>query len=405
MPILQVINENGPGVPVKIWSDTVESQAMDQLKNTARLPFVFHHVAAMADTHLGMGATIGSVIATKGAIVPAAVGVDIGCGMVAQKTKLRVDAFGDKSLAELRHSIERGIPVGFGRRQGALEEAKRFIYTNPTDNIHILDKSNPADLLSRASCQLGTLGGGNHFIEICHDEDGWVWAMLHSGSRNIGKVLAEVHIKKAKGLMKEMFISLPDPNLAYLAEGSEAFDAYMNDLLWAQAYAYKNRELMMDIVMHQLLFTEPAKKHNVANGGIFDGLPINCHHNYVERENHFGQNVLVTRKGAIRARVGDMGIIPGSMGTGSYIVEGLGNHESFTSAPHGAGRRMSRTQAKKLYTVEDVEKQTAGVECRKDSGVIDEIPSAYKKIETVIQQSSDLVRVVAKLKQVLCIKG
>jgi len=398
VPPFTILDDGSQRVPVKVWTDQVEEGAKAQLRNTARLPFVFHHVAAMPDVHLGIGATVGSVVATKGAISPAAVGVDIGCGMVAQETTLRADDLGAPLLARLRSRIERSIPLGFNQHDAPGEEAAAFMAATAASHPAIVQES----FLRKAACQLGTLGGGNHFIELCRDADGGVWLMLHSGSRNIGKTVAERHIETARGLMRRYFIDLPDPDLAYLVQGSDEFAAYVRDLEWCQAYALRNRDLMMDVVVRDLSLAlgkggDPA--------GLLAGTRVNCHHNYVSREHHFGENVLVTRKGAIRARKGDLGIIPGSMGTGSFIVRGLGNPEAFESAPHGAGRRMSRGEAKRRFTAADLAAQTAGVECRKDVGVLDEIPGAYKEIGDVIRRSADLVEVVAELKQLLCVKG
>lgn len=392
MPVLKVLNKGR--VPVKIWTEDVESSALDQLANIANLPFVFKHVAVMPDVHLGKGATVGSVIATKNAISPAAVGVDLGCGMCAAKIQ-GVKASDIDNLDELRHSIERSIPLGPESFQpsGIPKESKEWDgwanWGGLTEKVK--------DKRRKAETQLGTLGGGNHFVEICLDENDEVWVMLHSGSRNIGKSIAEVHIDLAKGLMKKMFIHLPDPDLAYLAMGTPEYKNYLSDLKWAQAYAFKNRQVMMSSVVKDLF-------HHLKRSIVIETL-VNCHHNFVEWENHYGENVLVTRKGAIRARVGDMGIIPGSMGTKSYIVEGLSNPESFNSCSHGAGRRMSRSEAKRRFTMDDLIEQTKGIECRKDSGVIDEIPGAYKDIDTVISNSSDLIKVRAVLHQILCIKG
>jgi tRNA-splicing ligase RtcB len=380
----------GDKVPIKIFAnqDMVESEALDQLKNASTLPFVYKHIAVMPDVHAGTGSTVGTVIPTKKAIVPACVGVDIGCGMIAMKTPFKADHLEGK-LPELRHAIERAIPVGHRGHGTPLKEAEnwqgwyKFALRIPT----------------KALSQLGTLGGGNHFIEIQLDENGTVWAMLHSGSRNIGKELAEKHIDKAKDLMRKYFIKLPDQDLAYLTEGTDEFKAYWEDLQWAQQYAMQSRHLMMQLVHRQLVYT-------INKGEDFTPeLLVNCHHNYTELEHHFGENIYVTRKGAIRARTDDFGIIPGSMGTGSYIVKGKGEPESFNSCSHGAGRKMSRTKAKATFTVEDLKRQTEGVECRKDEGVIDEIPGAYKDINNVMECQTDLVEVVAKLKQVLCIKG
>jgi tRNA-splicing ligase RtcB len=400
MPIKAVLSK--ARVPIKIWSDlhTVESSALDQLTNTANLPFVFKHVAAMPDVHLGHGATVGSVIATKSAICPAAVGVDIGCGMMAIKTNLDPIVVQDK-VKEIRHSIERSIPVG-------PEGNKRILTTvgnwNGWDAFKDLNAakthSKSKDLFARAQQQLGSLGGGNHFIELCLDLEENVWVMLHSGSRNIGKSLAEMHIYGAKQEMKKMFINLPDPDLAYYVEQTTQFDEYMFDLMWAQSYALENREEMMRRIMKDISYAVYGE-----DGKVQKLLEVNCHHNYVARESHFNENVLVTRKGAVRARVGDMGIIPGSMGTKSYIVRGLGNPESFDSCSHGAGRKMSRSEAKRQFSVDDLVQQTSGVECRKDAGVIDEIPSSYKDIDEVMNNQTDLVEVVAQLKQFMCIKG
>jgi len=392
MPIQTVVET--PHVPVKVWSQDVEAEALKQLENTARLPFVFKHVAAMPDVHVGRGATIGSVIATKGAVIPAAVGVDIGCGMMAVKTNLIAAQVAEK-IAEIRHSIERSIPVGFNANKSLSQEVQNW--TGWVDGWIV--EAHPVAVIQKSAAQLGSLGGGNHFIEICLDKENNVWIMLHSGSRNIGKVLAEKHIDKAKGLMKQMFIGLPDRDLAYFAQGTPEFNAYTSDVRWAQSYAMFNRQEMMRRILKDLGF--------MFNGGmpIEPVFSVNCHHNYLEWEHHYGENVIVTRKGAVRAREGDMGIIPGSMGTRSYIVRGRGNPESFNSCSHGAGRRMSRTKARATFTVEDLAKQTEGVECRKDIGIVDEIPGAYKDIDVVMANQTDLVEIVAELKQICCIKG
>jgi tRNA-splicing ligase RtcB len=388
MPIMKVLEG---GVPVKIWTTDVEPEAEKQLLNTAALPFVFKHVAVMPDVHWGMGATVGSVVATRGAVCPAAVGVDIGCGMIATKVKcVRVENLGD--IAQLRHSIERSIPVGFNDNKKLTDQVAAWSGWSAWDELsqkHNLDK---------VKAQVGTLGGGNHFIEVCGDTNGEVWVVLHSGSRGIGNKLATGHIENARGLMKRMFIDLPDPDLAYFAMGTPEFKAYMKDLLWAQDYALENREEMMRRVLKDL-------KHHLKLEALEVEQKVNCHHNFAKMENHYGENVLVTRKGAVRAQLGDMGIIPGSMGTRSYIVRGLGNKESFNSCSHGAGRRMSRGKARKSFTREDLIAQTSGVECRKDADVIDEIPGAYKPIEEVMAFQSDLVEITHELKQVLCVKG
>jgi tRNA-splicing ligase RtcB len=394
VPVEKVVNAR---VPVKVWTDRIEPQAIEQLKNTAALPFVFRHVAAMPDVHLGIGATVGSVIATKGAICPAAVGVDIGCGMAARKTSIPADRLDSAGWKKLRSSIERDVPVGHGSHKRPSDEASAWMAQ------HGRPHAASGSLADRALHQLGTLGGGNHFIEVCVDQDDdRLWVMLHSGSRNVGNQVAKIHIGHAKGEMRRLAESLPDPDLAYFVTGTPEFAAYREDLEWCQDYARQNRDLMMDRVLRQLAYAL-GFEGDVTRLGIT--MAVNCHHNYVADEVHFGEEVLVTRKGAIRAGAGELGIIPGSMGTGSFIVRGLGNPESFESAPHGAGRKMSRGEARRRFTPEDLAAQTAGVECRKDSGVVDEIPGAYKPIEEVIEKSRDLVEVVARLKQVVCVKG
>jgi tRNA-splicing ligase RtcB len=394
MPVETVLNAR---VPVKVWTDRIEPQAIAQLKNTASLPFVFKHVAAMADVHLGIGATVGSVVATKGAVCPAAVGVDIGCGMVARKTSIPAGQLEGAKLPLLRHSIEREIPVGFRQKKQPFDEALAWA----------ADKGRPhaasSSLMGKAVAQLGSLGGGNHFIEVCVDQDdGMLWLLLHSGSRNIGKTVAEIHIDRAKGAMRDSIDRLPDKDLAYFLAGTREFVEYREDVLWCQDYARANREIMMGRLLRQL-----AHALGFAGDSAKLGLTtaVNCHHNYIAEEVHFGESVLVTRKGAIRAGRGELGIIPGSMGTGSFIVRGLGNPEAFESAPHGAGRLMSRGEARRRFSTAELESQTFGVECRKDAGVLDEIPGAYKPIGEVIEKSSDLVEVVARLKQIICVKG
>jgi tRNA-splicing ligase RtcB len=392
VPVLQVLSSR---VPVKVWARDLEESARKQLLQTGALPFVFRHVAAMADTHWGMGATIGTVMATQGAICPAAVGVDIGCGMAAVKTRLDVSSL-DGKLPALRHTIERSIPVGFHQRREAHPAALEFFARSRPGAAPSVATEGER---KKAALQCGTLGGGNHFIEVCVDQDdSRVWVMLHSGSRNIGKVTAERHIGHAKDWARRAGVELPNPDLAYISEGSAAFDSYVADLKWCQDFALQNRKIMLADVLKDL-------RHVVGTEDLGLEPEIHCHHNYVAWERHFGRDVMVTRKGAIRAGQGDIGIIPGSMGTGSFIVRGLGNPEAFESAPHGAGRRMSRSTARRTFTKQDLAAQTSGVECRKDAGVIDEIPGAYKPIGEVIQNSSDLVEVVARLKQVVCVKG
>jgi tRNA-splicing ligase RtcB len=384
----------GKNVPIKAWVDGVilEEEAIKQLINLSQMPFIFKHVAVMPDAHWGMGSTVGSVIATKGAIIPAAVGVDIGCGMSAVKLKFKIDRLGD-SLNKLRSSIERSVPVGFNTHKEITHRMWSSIKQIMPDGTPVSEK----DYL-----KIGTLGGGNHFIEICSDENRDAWIVLHSGSRNIGKTSAEKHIDKAKGIMKDYFISLPDPDLAYLVQNTPDFDSYIKDLLWCQDYAKQNRNEMMLRVLKDIshhVFGEEKRYDHLVD------MRVDCHHNFTQQENHFGSNIWITRKGAVSAREGQLGIIPGSMGTRSYIVKGLGNPESFCSCSHGAGRAMSRNKAKKLFTLEDHIKATAGVECRKDDDVIDETPGAYKDIDLVMAAQGDLVEIVYTLKQILCVKG
>ena len=381
----------GRKVDIYAWANPseIESVALDQLKNISALPWVFHHVAAMPDVHYGKGATVGSVIAMKGAVSPAAVGVDVGCGMAAVRTSLSASALPD-SLHGLRSELERAIPVGFNQHVEAIDRAQdRQLW----EEFHGLTPA-VKDLLGKARRQLGTLGGGNHFIELCLDGEDRVWMLLHSGSRNIGKTLAEIHIGRAKKLAHNR--DLPDRDLAVFLAGTPEMAEYRRDLFWAQRYAMKNREAMLELYREVLLRFRPGTRF---------GDAVLCHHNYVAEETHFGEDLLVTRKGAIRAGGGELGIIPGSMGTRSYIVRGLGNPQSFESASHGAGRRMSRGEAKRRFTVRDLQQQTQGVECRKDQGVLDEIPAAYKPIEQVMENQKDLVEVVSELRQVLCVKG
>jgi tRNA-splicing ligase RtcB len=385
----------GQHVDIRLWTrpETVEPEALRQLRNISALPWAFHHVAVMPDVHFGKGATVGSVIAMRDAVSPAAVGVDIGCGMTAVKTSLRAEDLPD-NLARLRSKIEAAVPVGFGQHR-----ATAFTDRDATDWPRFwkaFDELTPAvrDQAAKALHQMGTLGGGNHFIEICLDTDRQVWVMLHSGSRGIGNLLAQHHIEVARGLAHNQ--TLPDPDLAVFLAHTPQMAAYRHDLYWAQDYARRNRAVMLRLISDVLRKEFP---------GVSFADPISCHHNYVAEETHFGEQVLVTRKGAIRAGRGDLGIIPGSMGTGSYIVRGLGNPDSFESASHGAGRRMSRNKARKQFTEADLAQQTAGVECRKDRGVVDEIPAAYKDLDEVVRQQDDLVEIVAKLKQVICVKG
>jgi tRNA-splicing ligase RtcB len=367
------------------------------IRNMASLPCIFKHIALMPDAHLGKGAMVGSVIATKEAIIPAAVGVDIGCGMMARKLPFKASALEGK-LQDLRLAIESRIPLGFEGNKRIEKSVNQWRGWKRFNDLHpgVRKKS------EKALSQLGSLGGGNHFIEVCVDyesADPHVWLMLHSGSRHIGNALAICHISTAKHLRKLMDQPVPDPDLSYFVQGTAEFNAYWRDLQWAQKYAFKNREIMMERLMGIM-----ARYLNDKEPFAVD-LSVNCHHNYASLEHHFGEDVYITRKGAVAANTDDYGIIPGSMGTKSYIVRGKGNPQSFYSCSHGAGRSMSRNQAKKRFSIRDLEQQTSGVECRKDKGVLDEIPGAYKDIDTVMEAQADLVEIVACLKQVLCVKG
>jgi tRNA-splicing ligase RtcB len=400
-----VIQAEG-GVPIKAWTRGVpiEETAEKQLRNVARMPFIHQWVAAMPDVHWGIGATVGSVIPTVGAIIPAAVGVDIGCGMMAVQTTLRASDLPD-SLGGVRAAIEAAVPHGRtprGRDKGAWgtpPPAAVEAWAQLKPGLDSIVARNPAVGQSNHLTHLGTLGTGNHFIEMCLDETDRVWFMLHSGSRGVGNKIGSYFIELAKKDMRKWFVNLPDADLAYLPEGTEHFAEYVEAVEWAQTFAMTNRRLMMDAV--------------IAAVGTARGIPafeawvqaVNCHHNYVAREHHYGKNVFVTRKGAVRAREGDLGIIPGSMGTRSYIVRGKGNPESFHSCSHGAGRAMSRAEAKRRFTVADHERATAGVECRKDPDVLDETPGAYKPIDAVMDAQKDLVEIVHTLRQVVCVKG
>lgn len=382
--------------PVKLWTpvEEVEDVALAQLKNIASLPYIHKHVAVMPDVHFGKGATVGSVIAMKDAVSPAAVGVDIGCGMAAVRSNLTSADLPD-DLGSLRAAVEAAIPVGFNMhaepvRFGSGVGGHGAPFWTDFDRLHPSVQKDG----DRAARQIGSLGGGNHFIELCLDTKDQVWLMLHSGSRNIGKVIADAHIKIAKELPHNG--DLPDRDLAVFLANTPEMKAYRHDLDWAQAYAMNNRTTMLRLYKQVMREFFPAVEF------VFE---VNAHHNYVSEETHFGERVLVTRKGAISADLGQYGIIPGSMGTRSFIVKGLGNPESFRSASHGAGRRMSRSKAKKMFTADDLAEQTKGVECRKDSGVVDEIPAAYKDIEQVMANQADLVTIEAELRQVLCVKG
>jgi len=396
------VHKEPDGSPIKMWVDgvEVEHQAFEQLIRVSRLPFIYRHVAVMPDVHLGIGATVGSVIPTVKAIVPAAVGVDIGCGMVAREIGLASEDLPD-NLRPLRDAVESAIPVGReGYKELPDEVAEAWQSTDLSTGYRWLtERHEKVAGRQHPSSQLGTLGGGNHFIEVCLDERGRVWVLLHSGSRNIGNRIGTYFIDRAKEEMTRYHVKLPDQDLAYLPEGSPLFDDYVKAVGWAQGYARINREIMLARVLAAVSASLgrplPTTGHQV----------VNVHHNYVQRERHFGQDVWVTRKGAVSAKAGELGIIPGSMGQRSYIVEGLGNAESFTSCSHGAGRRMSRGEAKRHFTLEDHEKATAGVECRKDSGVLDETPDAYKDLDAVMAAQADLVRPIHTLKAVLTVKG
>jgi tRNA-splicing ligase RtcB len=381
--------------PVLSWANhDLGSEETKMAKNVASLPFVFKHVALMPDVHLGKGALVGSVIATKDAIIPAAVGVDIGCGMVAIKTPFTRDRLEGK-LKKIRQDIEALIPVGFDENKEADKLVQNWQGWRSFKQLH----SGVQNLESKAMRQMGSLGGGNHFIEVCLDTENQVWLMLHSGSRHIGNMLAQNHINTGKNLARLAGEKLPDLDLAYFTAGTPEFSAYWHDLQWAQDYARFNREVMM------ARFQRIIEKHLAGGKPTKPLLSVNCHHNYAEKEVHYGEEVYVTRKGAVRAQESDYGIIPGSMGAKSFIVKGKGNATSYCSCSHGAGRLMSRNKAKNVYTLDDLIQQTQGVECRKDSGVLDEIPGAYKSIDQVMQNQSDLVEVVATLKQVVCVKG
>jgi tRNA-splicing ligase RtcB len=401
--------ESGGGAPIRAWVKEVpfEPEAEQQLRNAAQLPFIFRWIAAMPDVHLGIGATVGSVIPTKGAIIPAAVGVDIGCGMAAVRTSLVASDLPD-DLKALRSSIEAAVPHGRtdhgGRKDiGAwreVPERNRAQWTALEDGYkRIVAKHQKVSRNAHPSAHLGTLGTGNHFIEVCLDESDRIWLMLHSGSRGIGNRIGSYFIELAKKDMRHHLTNLPDRDLAYLEEGAEHFNEYVEAVGWAQNYARLNRDLMMDAVL------EAARSSPGLRPFTITDEVVNCHHNYVSHETHFGEQVFVTRKGAVRAGLGDLGIIPGSMGARSYIVRGLGNPNSLMSCSHGAGRSMSRAEARRRFTIADHEAATAGIECRKDVDVIDETPAAYKPIDAVMAAQKDLVEVVHTLHQVVCVKG
>ena len=396
--------------PIKMWTRgvPVEPEAKEQLSKLAQLPFVFHHVAVMPDVHVGKGSTIGSVIPTLGAVIPAAVGVDIGCGMMAAKTTLRADDLPD-NLGKLRSAIEQAVPHGMSPKTRNARGRDTGSWDNPPavadagwarlkDEFEEICRKYPKLRHTNHHKHLGTLGSGNHFVEVCLDEENFVWLMLHSGSRGVGNAIGTHFIELARQDMRRHMVNLPDQDLAYLEEGTQHYDDYVEAVGWAQKFARINREVMMQNLIGAVrsVIRKPFETHVEA---------VNCHHNYVQRERHFGKDVLITRKGAVSAREGELGIIPGSMGARSFIVRGKGNPESFNSCSHGAGRVMSRTEAKRRFTVADQERATRGVECRKDEGVIDEIPMAYKDIDAVMHAQRELVDVVHTLKQVVCVKG
>ncbi|MBY0422609.1 MAG: RtcB family protein [Parvularculaceae bacterium] len=393
--------------PIKAWTRGVpiEDAALAQLRNVAALPFIHGHLAVMPDVHWGMGATVGSVIPTVGAIIPAAVGVDIGCGMMAVRTSVRAEHLPD-SLGALRSALEAAIPHGrtdnggrndVGAWQTEPPEGAKAKWAELEGGYRVVIEKHPKAAHPRGLGHLGTLGTGNHFVELCLDESGALWVMLHSGSRGVGNRFGTYFVERAKHEMRRWFINLPDADLAYFAEGSEGFVDYVRAVSWAQKYARANRETMMEQALGVLRARWPDLET--------DGVAVNCHHNYVAQERHFGKDVYVTRKGAVRAGAGELGIIPGSMGAKSFIVRGKGNPDSFCTCSHGAGRAMSRTEAKKRFSVEDHVRATEGVECRKDAGVIDETPMAYKDIDAVMAAQADLIEVVHTLRQVVCVKG
>jgi tRNA-splicing ligase RtcB len=395
------------GVPIKMWTRgvPVDEKAREQLARAAKMPFIFKHVAAMPDVHVGIGATVGSVIPTKGAVIPAAVGVDIGCGMMAARTSLMAHDLPD-NLEGIRSAIEQAVPHGRSVGRGKRDSGS---WGNPPPAIveawaalvsrfdRICEKF-PRLKNTNHLVHLGTLGTGNHFIELCLDTEARVWVMLHSGSRGVGNAIGTFFIELAKQDMRKWHINLPDEDLAYFPEGTDHFDDYVEAVGWAQDFAALNRRMMMSNVI-------AALRGQIAKPFEAELEAVNCHHNYVTRENHFGENVLITRKGAVRAAKGVLGIIPGSMGAKSFIVRGLGNAESFHSCSHGAGRIMSRTEAKRQVSLAEHIADTQGVACRKDVGVIDETPKAYKPIEAVMAAQADLVEIVHTLKQVVCVKG
>lgn len=403
----ELIEEEG-AVPVKAWTRGVpfEDEARRQVLRAARLPCIHKWIAVMPDVHYGIGATVGSVIPTRAAIIPAAVGVDIGCGMIASRTTLRATDL-PASLAEMRRRIERAVPHGRTKGGGKGDEgAWQSVPDRPgrawltlADRFAEVARAHPRVQDANHVTHLGTLGTGNHFIEVCLDEEDSVWFLLHSGSRGVGNRIGTYFIELARRDMERVAIQLPDADLAYFREGSRHFADYVAAVSWAQDYARLNRALMMEAVVEAVAQTRGIPRFRAAVEAV------NCHHNYVARETHYGEEVYLTRKGAVSARAGELGIIPGSMGACTFIVRGKGNPESFHSCSHGAGRAMSRNEARRRFTVADHEKATAGVECRKDEHVLDETPAAYKPIDAVMAAQEDLVEVVHRLRQIVCVKG
>lgn len=399
----ELLHAEGASTPIKGWvrGVPVEDKARQQLRNITTLPFVGPWVAVMPDVHLGIGATVGSVVPTQGAIIPAAVGVDIGCGMAAVRTTLRASDLPD-DLSLLRNSIERSVPVGNGPggdHRRLPDSETKLAQSGLMARLEVIRRKHPKIRPDKADRQIGTLGGGNHFIEICLDESDAVWVMLHSGSRGTGNLIGTYFIELARRQLEKRVLGfhVPDRDLAFFLEGEDLFTDYVEAVSWAQDYARANREAMMARVLHEMRHRLPKFQ--------LEKMAVNCHHNYVQREEHFGQPLLVTRKGAVSAREGELGIIPGSMGARSYIVRGKGNADSFHSCSHGAGRVMSRTAARAQITLKQHREATAHVECRKDAGVIDESPAAYKDIDAVMAAQSGLVDIVHTLRQVVCVKG
>lgn len=406
---MNIIEDNNHA-PIKLWTDKVpvESGALTQLKKTATMPFIFKHIAVMPDVHIGIGATVGSVIPTTKAVIPAAVGVDIGCGMIATRLNITANDLPD-NLKPVRSRIEKNVPHGRSNRgkhgydTGAWgntpKDAQNIWMTSLDSGLKLINQKHPKIGFHNAQSHLGTLGTGNHFIEICLDNHNDVWIMLHSGSRGVGNRIGTYFISKAKEELEQRGELIADKDLAYLTENTDNFNDYVEAVAWAQSFAFFNRIVMFDRVMSALAEYITYKQLAVTMDSV------NCHHNYLERETHFGESVWITRKGAINAEKDKLGIIPGSMGAKSYIVRGKGNPESFNTCSHGAGRRMSRTQAKQLYTVDDHINATQGVECKKDSSVVDETPMAYKNIDDVMASQTDLVDIIYTLKQIICVKG